>query len=135
MNIPIRLSPQKPTAQKRMRKDSSPSQSQSQSPLPSPLPSPGLLLPSSSDRVDWSDSGSDSGVETPPTIPPLGCIFSTHEDLLTYAKEWTLPYGYTLVLARSTKKDGRLTRVYLRCDRGGKPKAGQEKTRLIECPY
>jgi hypothetical protein len=46
-----------------------------------------------------------------------------------------LSYGYTLVLARSTKKDGKLTRVYLRCVRGGKPKAKQEKTRLIECPY
>src|ERR1700685_1880746 len=95
MNIPIQPSPQKPTAQKRMRKDSSPSQSQSQSPSPSPLPSPslGLSLLSSLDRVDWSDLGSDSGVETPPTIPPLGCIFSTHKVLLTYAKEWTLSYG------------------------------------------
>jgi hypothetical protein len=43
--------------------------------------------------------------------------------------------GYALVIARTTKNKDEITRVYLRCDRGGRPKAGQENTRLIGCKF
>lgn len=137
MNLPVRISPQKPT-QKRQRSESSSS------------------LPSSLGGIDdipfggWSDSDNDSNDSNnsdgsleigdedgaPPAVPPLGRIFATHEEMVLYAKEWTLSYGYTLVTGRTTKgKDDELNRIYLRCDRGGKPKAGQKQTRLVDCQY
>ena len=68
-------------------------------------------------------------------IPSLGHIFPTSKELVAFAKEWAQSIGYALVIARSTTKDDELTRVYLRCDRGGKPKARQESSCLIDCKY
>ena len=65
-----------------------------------------------------------------PYIPSLGHVFPTSDEIVTYAKEWALSMGYALVIARSTTKDDELTRIYLRCDRGGKPKARQESSRF-----
>jgi hypothetical protein len=97
------------------------------------LPSPLQSQSSKSDLFgDWDSTDDDHHIEN---IPSLGHIFSTHEEMITYTKEWALTVGYALIIARTTKRDNELTRVYLRCDRGGKPKAGQEKTRLIDCQY
>jgi hypothetical protein len=80
----------------------------------------------------WSDSEDN---KTTRNIPSLGHIFSTSEELIAFAKDWAESVGYALVTARTTKKNDKLTRVYLRCDRGSKPKARQESTRLIDCKF
>jgi hypothetical protein len=87
----------------------------------------------------WSDTNNDTDLDdhdhNDTHIPSLGHVFLTSNDMVTYTKEWALSIGYALVIARSTTKDDELTRIYLRCDRGGKPKAGQESSRLIDCKY
>ena len=87
----------------------------------------------SSDPFDgWSDSENDEATRN---IPSLGHIFSDSEELIAFAKDWAKSVGYALVTGRTTKKNDKLTRIYLRCDRGGKPKARQESTRLIDCKF
>jgi hypothetical protein len=62
-------------------------------------------------------------------LPSFSYIFQTDVDLIEYAQGWAIEAGYALIIARSTCNDeGEKTRAYLRCDRGGKPKAGQEST-------
>jgi hypothetical protein len=69
-------------------------------------------------------------------LPSFSHIFQTDVDLVEYAQGWAIEAGYALIIARSACNDeGEKTRVYLRCDRGGKSKAGQESTRLIDCKF
>ena len=69
-------------------------------------------------------------------LPSFSYIFQTDVDLIEYAQGWAIKAGYALIIARSTcSNKGEKTRTYLRCDRGGKPKAGQESTRLINCKF
>ena len=81
---------------------------------------------------DFDGSGSDDT----PDLPAFGHIFQTDADLVEYAQGWAIEARYALVIARSTRDDsGEKNRVYLRCDRGSKPKAEQETTRLIDCKF
>ena len=66
-----------------------------------------------------------------PYIPSPGYVFPMSNEMVIYAKKWALSMGYALVIARSTTKDEELTRIYLQCDQGRKPKARQESSRLI----
>lgn len=71
-----------------------------------------------------------------PKLPSFAHIFHTSNDLIEYAQGWGIEVGYSLVIRRSTHDDsGEKNRVYLRCDRGTLPKAGQETTRLIDCKF
>jgi hypothetical protein len=117
LNLPVRPSPQK-HPRKHWLSDSELSQSQSQS-------SSSLSHKSGSDPFGgWSDSEVD---ETPKDIPSLGHIFPDSQGLVDFAKDWAESIRYALVIARTTKNNkDEITRIYLRCDRGGRPKAGQE---------
>jgi hypothetical protein len=87
----------------------------------------------SSDAFGDFDNSSD---EDTLDLPSFSHIFQTDVDLIEYAQGWAIEAGYALIIARSTCNDkGEKTRVYLRCDRGGKSKAGQESTRLINCKF
>ena len=70
-------------------------------------------------------------------LPSFGRIFQTDDELVKYAQDWGIEAGYPLIILRSTRdrKTGEKDRVYLRCDRGGKPKPGHEVTRLIDCKF
>jgi hypothetical protein len=69
-------------------------------------------------------------------LPSFGRIFQTEDELVKYAQDWGIEASYPLIILRSTRdKTGKKDRVYLRCDRGGKPKSGQEVTRLIDCKF
>jgi hypothetical protein len=128
LNLPVRPSPQK-RPRKHWLSDSELSQSQSQS-----SSSPSLSHESGSDPFGgWSDSEADETLED---IPSLGHVFPDSQGLVDFAKDWAESVGYALVIARTTKNNkDEVTRVYLRCDRGGRPKAGQENTRLVDCKF
>jgi len=94
-------------------------------------------MSSNSDSDSFADfNSSESGNDTP-ELPSFGRIFQTDDELIKYAQEWGIEAGYPLVILRSTRdrKTGEKDRVYLRCDRGSKPKPGYETTRLIDCKF
>ena len=83
--------------------------------------------------ADFSGSESDNDASD---LPSFGCIFQTDNELVKYAQDWGIEAGYPLIILRSTRdKTGKNNRVYLRCDRGSKPKSGQEVTRLINYKF
>src|SRR6266487_2733461 len=83
----------------------------------------------------FGDFDSSKNDDTP-ELPSFGHVFQTSGDLVEYAQGWGVEAGYALIIARSTRNNvGEKSRVYLRCDRGGRPKAGQETTRLIDCKF
>jgi hypothetical protein len=83
----------------------------------------------------FSDFDSSKNDDTP-ELPSFAHIFHTSDDLIEYTQGWGIEAGYSLVIQKSTRNDSReKNRVYLRCDRGTLPKAGQETTRLIDCKF
>ena len=85
---------------------------------------------------DFDSSESDHESDHTPELPSFAHIFQTLDDLIKYVQGWGIETGYALVILRSTCDDsGEKNRVYLRCDRGSLPKAGQETTRLIDCKF
>ncbi len=74
--------------------------------------------------------------------PPVGELCVSDEKLIAAANTWAGARGYALIVSRSNKnKRGIKDKIWLRCDRGGKPggTAGQKRlhagSRLIECPF
>jgi hypothetical protein len=91
---------------------------------------------SSNDGSDaFGDFGNSEDNDTL-ELPSFAHLFPTFNDLIEYSQSWAIGAGYSLVIRRSTCDDsGEKNRVYLRCDRGTLPKAGQETTRLIDCKF
>jgi hypothetical protein len=93
-------------------------------------------MSSDSDSDSFADFSSFESGDDTLELPSFGCIFQTNDMLIKYAQEWGIEAGYPLIILRSTRdKTGKKDRVYLRCDRGGKPKPNQEVTRLIDCKF
>jgi hypothetical protein len=118
MNLPVRSS-----SRKDPRKHFMAESPQSQSP---PLALASLCShssPSQSSRSDLFGAWDSTDEDHLEDLPSLGHMFSTYKEMITYTKEWALTVSYALVIARTTKIDDELTRIYLRCNRGGKLKA------------
>jgi hypothetical protein len=93
-------------------------------------------MSSNSDSDSFADFNGFESDNDPLKLPSFGRIFRTDDELVKYAQDWGIEAGYPLIILRSTRdKTGKKDRVYLRCDRGGKPKSGQEVTRLIDCKF
>ena len=91
---------------------------------------------SDSDSDSFADFSSSEGGDDTLELPSFGHVFQTDDMLVKYAQDWGIEASYPLIILRSTRdKAGEKDRVYLRCDRGGKPKPGQEVTRLIDCKF
>ncbi len=75
-------------------------------------------------------------------LPPVGELYVSDEKLIAAVNTWAGTHDYALIVSRSNKnKRGIKDRIWLRCDRGGKPGGtdGQKRlharSRLIECPF
>ncbi len=74
--------------------------------------------------------------------PPVGELYVSDEKLIVATNTWAEAHGYALVVSRSKKnKRGIKDKIWLRCDRGGKPggTGGQKRlhagSRLNECLF
>ena len=93
-------------------------------------------MSSSSDSDSFADFSSLEGSNDTSELPSFGYIFQTDDKLVKYTQDQGIEAGYPFIILCSTRdKTGKKDRVYLRCDRGGKPKPGQEVTRLIDCKF
>jgi len=94
-------------------------------------------MSSDSDSNSFADFNSSNSGDDTSELPSFGHIFQTEDEIVKYAQNWGIEAGYPLIILRSTRdrNTGQKDRIYLRCDRGGKPKPGQEVTRLIDCKF
>ena len=93
-------------------------------------------MSSSSDSDSFADISSLEDSNDTSELPSFGYIFQTDDKLVKYAQDQGIEAGYPLIILYSTRdKTGKKDRVYLRCDRGSKPKPSQEVTRLIDCKF
>jgi hypothetical protein len=56
-------------------------------------------------------------------VPPSNAQFNTVDDAVDAANQWAQHHGYALIIGRSKKRDsdGLIYKVWIRCDRAGKP--------------